>query len=100
VVKPVKKREVVHYLMSGYRIGTRRAYRCVPLRRSVVLLPQLQGSLDRYLLSLRSEVLERERENRRVADLCDGEASLRMSAGIMTATRLLWIPARCTTPRD
>src|SRR5512142_371322 len=35
VLKPVKKREVVRYLMSRYRIGTRRACRCVPLRRSV-----------------------------------------------------------------
>lgn len=35
MVKPVKKREVVHYLMSRYGIGTRRACRCVPLRRSV-----------------------------------------------------------------
>ncbi len=34
-VKPVKKREVVRYLMSRYGIGTGRACRCVPLRRSV-----------------------------------------------------------------
>lgn len=34
-MKPVKKREVVRYLMSRYGIGTRRACRCVPLRRSV-----------------------------------------------------------------
>jgi hypothetical protein len=43
VVKPVKKRQVVHYLMSRYGIG-------VPLRTVAplgVLLPQLQGRSDR-----------------------------------------------------
>lgn len=54
VVKPVKKREVVRYLMCRYGVGTRRACRCVPLRRSVYYY----GSCKDPLTALRQRVRE------------------------------------------
>jgi putative transposase len=52
VVKPVRKREIVRYLMGRYRIGAKRGCRCIRLRRSVYYYRSVRDPL----LELRQRV--------------------------------------------